>query len=50
LSYLNTYPDHVAIPEPIKSEFFLEIKKVIQNFDNIIKINDTMDLYLAKKP
>lgn len=50
ISLLNTYPDHVSIPEPIKSQFLSDIKKVIQNFDNIIKINDKMDLYLAKKP
>lgn len=50
ISLLNTYSNHASTPEPIKSRFFSEIKEVIITFDDMIKIYDTMDLYLARKP
>ncbi|MCL2818071.1 MAG: class I SAM-dependent methyltransferase [Clostridiales bacterium] len=50
ISLLNTYSNHVSIPEPAKSRFFSEIKEAIISFGDIIKIYDTMDLYLARKP
>jgi ubiquinone/menaquinone biosynthesis C-methylase UbiE len=49
ISLLNTYSDHRALDQNIKESFETEIKKAINASNGIIKIYDTMDLYLAKK-
>lgn len=50
VSLLGTYSDHIALPEPAKSRLFTEIRDVICEFGNTIKVYDTIDLYLARKP
>ena len=49
ISLLNTYSDHRALASNIKEGLETEIKRVIDAFNGIIKIYDTIDLYLAKK-
>jgi len=50
ISLLETYSDHRSMPEPEKSRFYDKIKQTIEQHGGIMKIYDTMDLYLAKKP
>ena len=47
---LNTYSDHIALEKSIKLPLFDGIKTAIEEFGNEIIINDTVELYLAKKP
>ena len=47
---LGTYSDHIAIAEPIRSEFFSKIHDTIERYGGKINIYDTMDLQLARKP
>lgn len=46
---LGTYSDHIAIEEPIRSEFFSKIEAAINRHGGKITIYDTIDLQLAKK-
>lgn len=50
ISLLETYSDHRSMPEPEKSRFYDKIKQTMEQHGGIMKIYDTMDLYLAKKP
>jgi ubiquinone/menaquinone biosynthesis C-methylase UbiE len=50
IELLNTYSDHIALEESIKSLLFHSIRTAIEEFGNEIIINDTVELYLAKKP
>lgn len=50
VSLLCTYSDNIVLPEPVKSQFLTGIHDVIYDFNNNIKIYDTIDLYLARKP
>lgn len=50
VSLLCTYSDNIALPEPMKSQFLTGIRDVIYAFNNNIKVYDTIDLYLARKP
>ena len=47
---LNTYSDHIALEKSIKSPLFDGIRTAIEELGNEIIINDTVELYLAKKP
>jgi ubiquinone/menaquinone biosynthesis C-methylase UbiE len=47
---LNTYSDHIALEKPIKSLLYDGIRTAIEDLGNEIIINDTVELYLAKKP
>jgi ubiquinone/menaquinone biosynthesis C-methylase UbiE len=47
---LNTYSDHIALGKSMKSLLFDGIRTAIEEFGNEIIINDTVELYLAKKP
>jgi len=49
ISLLNTYSDHRSMPEPTKQLFYNEIKNAIIEHGNVLKIYDTIDLYLARK-
>ncbi|MGB8453699.1 MAG: phosphoglycerate mutase family protein [Anaerocolumna sp.] len=42
--------DNIASKEPVKTQFFTEMRNVIYDFNNNIKVYDTIDLYLAKRP
>lgn len=46
---LNTYSDHIAIKENIRTEFFSKIEAAINRQGGKIKIRDTMELQLSTK-
>ncbi len=46
---LGTYSDHIALKEPIRSEFFSNIEEAINNHGGAIKIRDTFELQLSTK-
>jgi len=50
IALISTYSDHIALPEPVKSQFFNGIRGAIHDFNNSIKVYDTIDLYMARKP
>lgn len=50
LELLRTYPDHMALEEPVREEFFRKICEAIQRHGGIITVYYTMDLQLARKP
>lgn len=47
---LGTYSDHIAIDEPIRTEFFTKVEEVIDRHGGTITIYDTIELQLARKP
>ncbi len=47
---LNTYSDHRALSKSIQLSFFNAIRESIEEFGNEVIIDDTVDLYLARKP
>lgn len=46
---LGTYSDHIALEEKIRTEFFNEIERTINDFGGELTIYDTIDLELARK-
>jgi ubiquinone/menaquinone biosynthesis C-methylase UbiE len=50
IELLNTYSDHIALEKSIKSLLFDGIRTAIEEFGNELVLNDTIDLYLARKP
>lgn len=46
---LNTYSDHIAIEQKLRTEFFTRIEEAINRHGGEITLNDTIDLQLAKK-
>jgi hypothetical protein len=50
VSYISTHSDHITLQEPYKSDFYNGVREVILNAGNKIVINDTIVLYLARKP
>lgn len=50
LALLNTYSDHRALAKPIKGTLEKEIAKAVEGSGGVLRIYDTMDLYLARKP
>lgn len=49
IELLNTYSDHRALDKSIQSPLFNAIRTTIEKFGNELIINDTVDLYLARK-
>ncbi len=49
ITLLGTYSDHIAMAEPIRTEFFAKIEEAINTHGGTITIYDTMDLQLARK-
>lgn len=49
ISLLNTYSDHRTMNPIIKAKFEEEIKEAILEHNNLLKVYDTMELYLARK-
>lgn len=47
---MNTYSDHIRLPDIIKNEFYSKVRDTIIDFGGQITIYDTIDLQLAKKP
>jgi len=50
ISLLNTYSDHRAMQEEVRTHFEKELTDAINNFGGKIVVNDNIDLYLARKP
>ena len=46
---LRTYSDHRAMPEEARMEFEREMVQAIESEGGIIRLRDTMDLYLGRK-
>lgn len=46
---LGTYSNHIAIDEPIRTEFFSQIENAINRHEGKITVYDTIDLQLASK-
>lgn len=47
---LNTYSDHLAMPENTRREFYEAITEAINKHGGMIRIYDTVDLELYRKP
>lgn len=50
VSWTSTHADHITLQEPHRTLFFTGIRDVILSFGNAITLNDTIVLYLARKP
>lgn len=50
ISWISTHIEHITLQEPYKSRFYNGIREVIIEAGNIITINDTIALHIAKKP
>ncbi len=50
IGLLNTYSDHRILPKHIKTAFEYEMKAALDEAEGMIRIYDTIDLYLANKP
>ena len=50
ISLLNTYSDHISMEEEMKNELYTCIQETIEKHGGWIRLLDTIDLYLAKKP
>jgi len=50
VSLIGTHSDHISIPEPHKSMFLEGVREAIIEFGDSITLNDTIVLYLARKP
>ena len=50
VSYIGTHVEHITLKEPYKSRFYDGVRKAIMEQGNKIIINDTIPLYLARKP
>lgn len=50
IEYLGTHCDHIVLQEPYKSLFYDGIRAAILDHGNKIEFNDTVLLYLTKKP
>ena len=47
---LDTYSDHRSIPADVRVEFYEKVKDAILRHGDTIRLEDHMDLYMAKKP
>ena len=50
VSLISTHADHITLQEPYKSQFYTGVREAILSFGNKITLNDTIVLYLARKP
>jgi len=50
MSLLNTYSDHRAFDSESRKALEAELTDVINQYGGTVEIQDTMDLYLARKP
>ncbi|MEY8354754.1 class I SAM-dependent methyltransferase [Lachnospiraceae bacterium 54-53] len=46
----STQVEHITLQEPYKSGFYAGVREAVMNAGNKIILNDTIALYLAKKP
>lgn len=50
VSYIGTHCDHITLQEPDKSKFYGGIRDAVLRFGNRITLQDTIVLYLTRKP
>lgn len=50
VNLLNTYSDHRALPDETRIPFEMEIRAAVEKSGNPLRVYDTIDLYLARKP
>lgn len=50
VQYLGTHCDHIVLQEPYKQKFFEGVKEAILNHGDKIEFNNTIILYLTRKP
>ncbi|MPN43298.1 hypothetical protein SDC9_190857 [bioreactor metagenome] len=50
VSLLHTYSDHRSLPADVRVEFYEKVKDAILRHGDTIRLEDHMDLYMAKKP
>ncbi|MBQ7679096.1 MAG: Type 1 glutamine amidotransferase-like domain-containing protein [Butyrivibrio sp.] len=46
----GTHSDHIVIPEPLRTEFFEELRKAVLDAGDRIVFNDTYVLYITHRP
>ncbi|HEX3016333.1 MAG TPA: methyltransferase domain-containing protein [Caproicibacter sp.] len=50
IAYIGTHAEHITLQEPYKSKFYKGIREAILKAGNKIVLNDTIVLYLVRKP
>lgn len=50
ISFISIHADHLTLKEPYRTKFFNGIREAILSFGNKITLNNTIILYLARKP
>lgn len=50
VSLISTHSDHLTLQEPYKTKFYTGIRDAIGAFGNKIVLNNTISLYLLRKP
>lgn len=50
VALLQTYSDHVGLEANIKQEFESRVQKAILDHGNVLRVYDTIEFYLARKP
>ena len=50
IGLLGTYSDHRALPEPLRRDFEAEMARELEAIGGEIRIYDTIDLCLARRP
>lgn len=47
---LGTYSDHISLPDEVRLPFFRAVEEAIEAHGGVIRIYDTIDLQLARRP
>ncbi|MBO4653516.1 MAG: methyltransferase domain-containing protein [Lachnospiraceae bacterium] len=50
VAFSGTHSDHIVIPEPMRTEFFEEMRNAVLEAGDRIVFNDTYVLFITKKP
>ncbi|WP_077534434.1 class I SAM-dependent methyltransferase [Massiliimalia massiliensis] len=50
INYLGTHVEHITLKAPYKSNFYHGIRKAVMNAGNKVILNDTIALYVVRKP
>lgn len=50
VSWISTHAEHITLKEPHRNAFFSGIRQAIESFGGSITVNDTIILYLTRKP
>ena len=49
-AYIGTHCDHITLPEPHRTQFYDGVREAIRRAGDRLVLNDTVVLYLARKP